>query len=317
MTRAPSVFVSIDGPDGAGKSTLVEQLACRLGRRFIPLRRSSETGFVPMDVAERVNYFRTTDPFLAARAYIGAHLARFSDARLVAQRLHWRAQMVPRAEGPVVIMADRGPRSVLAYAWAIVCMDSTIDADVAWAWVLLQAKLLCAVPIDLELLLVPSVTNLDTARKLLARTQTPPDDEFRETRLIELQLQALQRGAPYSWPSIAIDPFQPNADVVSAAAHELAPYIASPSSSIATHRVQLSDLLSIVRNVVRPGFFRGRVWLCRGIVEKGYTDNDIDVISEWPEDAASLSRILHNINVHHLHTSPDAEKWVLALPNMM
>ena len=316
MTQAPSVFISIDGPDGAGKSTLIEELARRLGHRFILLRRSSETGFVPMNVAERVNYFRTTDPFLAARAYIGAHMARFSDARLVAKRLHWRAQMVPRAEGSVVVVADRGPHSVLAYAWATVCMDGTIDADVAWEWVLLQAKLLGSVPIDLELLLVPSVINGDTARRLLARTRTPPHDEFREARLIDLQLQALQRRAPFCWPSVTIDPFQPNADVISAAVRELDPYVTSPLSSIATHRVQLSDVLSIVRSVMRPGFFRGRVWLCRGIVEKGYTDNDIDVIAEWPEDVASLSVLLHNMDVHHHYTSLDAETWVLALPNM-
>lgn len=313
MNCPPALLVSVDGPDGAGKTALIRGLSQHFGGRIITLRRAGATGFLPDTLAERVTYFRTTDPFVAARAYLGAHMARLSDAALIGRRLHWRAQKVHRAAGPLLIVADRGPHSVLAYLWATLRADLRVDPDTAWEWVLQQGRLLSGISVDLEVLLNPAATEAGAARRLVARTDTAAGEREREELLVELQIEALLRPSPFAWPTAAFNPFRPAAEVLDGTLRAIAGLSSAQGGPPFRRTLLLSEVLSTVRDAEGARQFHGSMWLCRGLVEKGYSDNDMDVIADDPADHLALSRIFPDVEVHRVNSSPGDEKWLLRL----
>ncbi len=65
LENSPILNVFIEGPDGAGKTTILDFLSKKYSNIILP--KSSEIGLLPNNKEKVVNWFQTTDPFVAAR----------------------------------------------------------------------------------------------------------------------------------------------------------------------------------------------------------------------------------------------------------
>jgi dTMP kinase len=104
--KLPRVLITVEGIDGAGKSTLVAGLADALGPELVVLR---EPGGV--EVSERIRDL-LKDPALTIDARAEALLYAAARAQLVAERLR------PLLDGGATVLLDRFIDSSLAYQGA-------------------------------------------------------------------------------------------------------------------------------------------------------------------------------------------------------
>ena len=117
--------ISIDGPDGSGKSTLIELL--REEYDVITLPRFYSMGMVPEDPNERRIWFRTTDVYDSTLIYISGHKIRLTAAAEFKKGFHYK--LIEPGEKEKIIVIDRGAISVNAFAYASLKISSHMKDD--------------------------------------------------------------------------------------------------------------------------------------------------------------------------------------------
>lgn len=117
--------ISIDGPDGSGKSTLIELLSQEYEVVTVP--RFYSMGMAPLDPEERKNWFRTVDVFDTTRIYISGHKIRLFAADEFKKGLHYKFLSDSKKEKLIVL--DRGAISVNAYAYAAIKAASNMKEE--------------------------------------------------------------------------------------------------------------------------------------------------------------------------------------------
>jgi dTMP kinase len=106
---APGTLITIEGLDGAGKSTLAAGLAAALSARGLPVQLLREPGGV--ELSERIRTL-VKDPALHVTARAEALLYAAARAQLVQELL------APQLDGGAVVLLDRYVDSSLAYQGA-------------------------------------------------------------------------------------------------------------------------------------------------------------------------------------------------------
>lgn len=106
---APGVLITIEGLDGAGKSTLAAALAGEIGNRRTPVELLREPGGVPLSEAIRT---LVKDPAQRIAPRAEALLYAAARAQLVSERL------MPLLETGALVLLDRFVDSSLAYQGA-------------------------------------------------------------------------------------------------------------------------------------------------------------------------------------------------------
>ncbi len=169
--------ISIDGPDGSGKSTLIELLSKEY--QVVTLPRFYSMGMAPLDSEERKNWFRTVDVFDTTQIYISGQKVRITAASEFKKGLHYKFLEDIKKEKLVVL--DRGALSVNAYAYAAIKVASTMEDDEIMDYVLqkydieqfakgvVDASILLFDPNNLEEIILRR--NYDKNDELLARYQ--------------------------------------------------------------------------------------------------------------------------------------------------
>lgn len=117
--------ISIDGPDGSGKSTLIELLNKEY--EVITLPRFYSMGMVPTDSEERRNWFRKVNVFDSTLIYVSGHKVRLMAASEFKKGFHYK--LLEQGEKEQIIVIDRGAISVNAFAYAAIMNASEMNAD--------------------------------------------------------------------------------------------------------------------------------------------------------------------------------------------
>ncbi len=102
-------LITIEGIDGAGKSTLARSLAAEIAARGLPVELLREPGGV--DVSERIRAL-VKDPALSVSPRAEALLYAAARAQLIDERV------TPLLDGGVIVLLDRFVDSSLAYQGA-------------------------------------------------------------------------------------------------------------------------------------------------------------------------------------------------------
>jgi thymidylate kinase len=307
VASIPLYTVAVEGPDGAGKTSLIQGL--RGAFDLIEPAKSSAFQLMPKPLRERIAWFREEDPFVTSRIYMQAHGLRYRvAAEYAAKRIHYRTAKVNRFNAPVVCMFDRGPLSMSAYTYAMLKVDTTLSDEVLHSFIHLQEQSSGYESPMMTILLLPK--NENAANLLLSRLSSAPDNAEREVNLISHQLSYFKQFSQYilesGRPVLQLDPFDPQETNMERArsfiVERLNECLAVNRSSLKEHsnisgsKIYLSDILQRLRRVS----LTGRVYLVGGIVEKGYSDNDADLLVENEADVALLTKVL-DCKQNHIH----------------
>ena len=299
-----ALTIAIDGPDGAGKSTLSRALVAQW--RAIELPRASVVGLMPGTLEERTVWFRNECPLVTARTYLAAHRLRLAALRECQHRNHFRLNGTTRFDPPTLIVLERGPHSALAYAWAGVRIATALPEFCIDQYVWLHGEDLYRMPVDLEVLLCPEASNASEA--LALRLAVNPLDAERERQLIDGQIEALGRLPLPVWPVVRFNPLMPLqelVDAVLALARRLIEEHAGRNSAARFRRPSRRVTLLKAVAILQKSKFCGAVWLVGGVVEKGYSDNDIDACCENTADEISVREALETVT-DRIHCVPMA-----------
>lgn len=198
----PGLFVVVEGPEGAGKSTLVRALAARLlaeGREVVPVR---EPGGTPVAEAARKVVLKSPDEMTPEAELFLFHAAR---ADLVARVIR------PALEAGQIVLADRFALSTFAYQVAGRGLpQAAVAAVVALATGGLEP--------DLTLVLdVPLTVGRERQRKARkGQDRFERQDDAFHSRVLAAYREARGRGV------VHLDATQPKQVVLAAAWREVA-----------------------------------------------------------------------------------------------
>lgn len=129
--------ISIDGPDGSGKSTLIDLLSEEYD--VITLPRFYTMGMVPIDPNERKVWFRTTDVIDSTLIYISGYRVRLTAASEFKKGFHYK--IIEQGEKEKIIVIDRGAISVNAFAYAAIKNSYDMDDDEVMRFVLSKSDI--------------------------------------------------------------------------------------------------------------------------------------------------------------------------------
>ncbi|HUD01032.1 MAG TPA: hypothetical protein VMR37_01780, partial [Rhabdochlamydiaceae bacterium] len=121
----------------------------------------------------------------------------------------------------------------------------------------------------------------------LAQRLDPNENFDTELSLIEGQSNYISQQKPFQKESILIDPFDDLTQIHEKVAHEITQRLTIKHQQneltvkevgCPTNRLFLNTLLSRLSSLK----FIGQVTILGGVIEKGYSDNDIDILVEYP-----------------------------------
>lgn len=118
--------VSVDGVDGAGKTTLIDSL----GEKYnvVTLPRFYCTGIVPQNRDERKCWFQTQDVLFTTKIYISGYKLRIFSAREFKRGLHYKFST---ASANNLVVMDRGFLSLKAYSFAMLRKTGNFSSEAA------------------------------------------------------------------------------------------------------------------------------------------------------------------------------------------
>jgi thymidylate kinase len=321
----PIFSIAIEGPDGSGKTTLINELKKQFN--VIDLPKSWIFGLMPMDLNERITWFRSENPFVTARIYMASHLLRLQLCKeYIAKRSHYEMIQYNRFEKPPLILIDRGPLSLQAYVYAYLRVDTQIEKRIIEDFVELQYKSLESFEPMMTILLSPE-NDMDAVKLVERLEDFPVSEKEREFKLIKEQIHYFNKNS-YSNGIKIYNPFELPNQLTKAISEDiqkkLEEYEKSNKESVKSHSLKgktfyLEDILE----QLQVHSFNQNVYLVGGLIEKGYSDNDVDFVVEDKEDYEMLLTIYKD-KTQHFHidlVKPDEissffggkERWILKL----
>jgi len=301
LKNYPVLIIYIDGPDGAGKTTILNFLNQHYDAITPP--KSTEIGLMPINHNENVEWFQTQNPFVTARLYLISHQKRFEYLNNYNSRAHYKLINKSRGFAPTLVLVDRGPLSARAYAFSSIKLSSALPSKFIIQFINQQFRFLVKNDQSINIVLYPDISK---AQDLLKRLKNVPNPD-RELKLIEGQIEYYQKYAIKHPESniLFLDPFESlnhNIDTVKKFVDKASNIMLKQEKSKIDlnnfKRVYLSEVLENILSTKR----KGKVVILGGIVQKGYTDNDVDIVCEDNQDKAilnsSLSRVVKNIHIY-------------------
>lgn len=116
--------ISIDGVDGSGKTTLVNELSKYYNTIQVP--RYYFGGMVPTDSKERTIWFRTEDAVKTTDIYISGQKIRYLLAKEFKKGFHYKAFDGKKTS---LVVIDRGELSLKAFAYAALKKGTKWSSD--------------------------------------------------------------------------------------------------------------------------------------------------------------------------------------------
>jgi len=300
MKSYPLIVISLEGPDGAGKSTLVKAIAEKLHVIYPP--KSSSIGLMPTALEERVKWFMEEDSLVTARVYLKSHLARFKLLQEHNKRCHYKLISRNRFELPSVLIWDRGPLSTLAYAYASIKTNNPeLTDDIIKQFIDLHFQFEDNQEQIIYILMYPK--SIDFAEQLLKRAKEGSNPE-RELSLIKNQIVYYEK----FWSNdgktfLNIDPLdsqEKNVQKVLAFIDQQLKENHIKNFRFDKIKTSQRFLLSQIIKEIKLLPLEGNVIIVGGIVEKGYSDNDIDLFVSLETDKVVLKEAFKQYPVHFL-----------------
>lgn len=281
--RFLSIF--LEGADGSGKTTLLKFLQSRFDVIIAP--KSSIFGLMPTGQQERTEWFRNENPFVTARIYLQSQLQRFKLYDSYFARSHYMLSQRSRFKAPPLIVWDRGPLTAKAFAYA--CLRIGTKLPDAW----IQNYISLHFPdrqFPFSLSVIFKLADLNDVDQLVHRLDPSENPEI-ERPLIEGQSIYLKEQNPPN--SICVNPLDDLEKIKEMVGEEISLRLAEKTQQnqqtikdvgCPPNRLMLQTLLSRVSHLR----FLGEVTILGGVVEKGYSDNDIDILASSPADLEQI-----------------------------
>ena len=294
----PVVVISIEGPDGAGKTTLINKLKSKYHN--ISLLKSSDVGLMPKTLDERVSWLQQENAFVSSRIYYASHQARFHVIQnFIEKRFHHEMVKYNRFKQPPVILLDRGPLSTEAYTYASIRYSSKLPKHYIFSYVEILKNDFAAFTPDVSICLLPN----EATKTLVGRLQLEEAEAQKELQLIEGQIEYIRKKASND---VHIINCLQEADAVYEQASDLIETVMQKVvekniKSLKDHSMHdsifyLEDILLQIQHLQ----FEKDVFLVGGLVQKGYTDNDVDFVVQCENDKQTLTAYYQK-QAEHFH----------------
>ncbi len=284
--RFLSVF--LEGADGSGKTTLLKFLQSRFDLIVAP--KSSSFGLMPTNQQERTDWFQKENPFVTSRIYLQSQLQRFKLYDSYFARSHYTLSQRSRFNAPPLIVWDRGPLTAKAFAYA--CLRTGTGLPDAW----IRNYISLHFPdqqFPFSLSVIFKLADLNNDVDQLLQRLDPSENPKIERPLIEGQSIYLIEQNPAN--AICLNPLDDIKKIHQRVAEEISLRLAMKAKQneqtikdvgCPPNRLMLQTLLSRISHL----HFSGEVTIIGGVVEKGYSDNDVDILTSSPVD---LEQIKH------------------------
>lgn len=300
MKSYPLIVVALEGPDGTGKSTLANAIAQKFHALYPP--KSSSIELMPSTLEERVKWFKEEDSLVTARVYLKSHLARFRLLEEYNKRCHYKLISRNRFELPSILIWDRGPLSTRAYAYAsIKTNDPELSDEIIKHFIDLHFEFEDQQEQIIYILMYPK--NINLAEQLLKRAKGVTNSE-RELSLIENQISYYEKFWTKNGKTfLAIDPLdsqENNIKKVLAFIDEKLKDTHDKNRSFDKSKTSKRLFLSHIIKQIKLLPTKGSIIVAGGIVEKGYSDNDIDLLTSMESDRVILQEAFKQYPIHFL-----------------
>jgi thymidylate kinase len=294
----PVLNIAIDGPDGSGKTTLIKKLQQHYD--VISILKSSQVALMPTNLEERIEWLQEENAFVSGRIYYASHQARFQMIEnFISKRYHYEMVKYNRFRQPPLIILDRGPLSAEAYTYASICYASSVPKQYVISYIEMLINDFPVFNPDLSICLLPE----GDENALIERLSLHGEAEMKERILINGQIDYI-RGKRLENVHF-INCLEPEQNVFSQAYTII---------QEAVEKVTQQNLISLKGHSLHNGVFyldeillqiqhlqfEKDVFLVGGLVQKGYTDNDVDFVVQCEQDA-QLLKIFYKEKSAHFH----------------
>jgi len=300
MPSYPLIVVSLEGPDGSGKSTLSKAISEKFYAIYPP--KSSSLELMPSLLKERIKWFREEDSLVTARTYLTSHQVRFKLLEEYNRRCHHKLIDRDRFDLPSLLIWDRGPLSTRAYAYASIKTNAPgLKDEVIKQFIDGHFHFEDNQDQIIYVLMYPD--NSSSADQLLKRTKEVTNTDI-ELSLIRNQIIYKEK----FWLSEGkhflninpLDPLEENIRKVFSFIEKKLKEEHAKNISFIKNTPPQRFLLSKIIQTIDALPLKGKVIVAGGIVEKGYSDNDIDLSIEEEEDRLVLEEAFKNYPIHFL-----------------